>query len=143
MLGPSGRCSPDSAGGGRRHEHGSPQEGLHATAGAGCSVWTATVPDLADPENEVFFSAASVWELGLKIARGKLLMPADFVDTLRKDGFSDLAVTIDHADASLYLPRHHGDPFDRMLVAQALEEGLVLVSRDGAIADYEVPLLKA
>lgn len=98
---------------------------------------------IADPENEVFFSAASVWELGLKIARGKLLMPVDFVDTLRKDGFSDLAVTIDHADASLYLPRHHGDPFDRMLVAQALEEGLVLVSRDGAIADYEVPLLKA
>jgi len=97
---------------------------------------------IVDPDNEVFLSAASVWELGLKIARGKLLMPADFVAVLRADGFSDLPVTVDHAEASLRLPRHHGDPFDRLLIGQAIEEGLVLVTRDAAIFDYEVPALK-
>lgn len=97
---------------------------------------------ITDPANEVFLSAASVWELGLKIARGKLLMPGNFVSTLRQDGFSDLPVIVDHAEASLRLPPHHADPFDRLLIAQAILENLVFVTRDTAIFDYDLPLLK-
>jgi len=98
---------------------------------------------IADPENEVFLSAASVWELGLKIARGKLLMPADFVSVLIDDGFNPLPVRVEHAETSIHLPRHHDDPFDRMLIAQTKEEGLVLATRDRLIFDYDIPLLKA
>lgn len=98
---------------------------------------------IADPRNDVLISAASIWELGLKIARGKLRMPENFLTVLREDGFSDLAVTNDHARRSIHLPPVHGDPFDRMLIAQSLEEGLVLVTRDQLIQQYEVPLLKA
>lgn len=98
---------------------------------------------ITDPGNEIYLSAASVWELGLKIARGRLLMPTDFVDVLRTDGFADLPVGVDHAEASLSLPRRHGDPFDRLLIAQAMLEDLVLITSDGAILEYEeVALLK-
>jgi PIN domain nuclease of toxin-antitoxin system len=115
-------------------------------------VWWLDDPDrlsvgarnaIADPRNDVLVSAASIWELGLKIARGKLQMPEHFLTALREDGFSDLAVTNDHAHISLHLPPIHGDPFDRMLIAQTLEEGLVLVTRDQQIHRYEVPLLRA
>jgi len=85
---------------------------------------------IADPDNEVFFSAASVWELGLKIAKGKLRMPKGYVDELRADGFDELPVTVEHAEAATTLPAVHGDPFDRMLIAQTLLENLVLVTRD-------------
>jgi len=93
---------------------------------------------IADPENEVFMSAASLWEIGLKVAKGKLRVPANFAQTLRMGGFADLPVHARHAERSLSLPPVHGDPFDRMLVAQALEEGLTLVSSDQWIAAYGV-----
>lgn len=98
---------------------------------------------IAAPENEVFFSAASVWELGLKIRKGKLRMPGDFPAVLAADGFAPLSVTADHAARSLFLPPIHEDPFDRLLVAQALAEGLVFVTRDGRIRDYPVAVLGA
>jgi PIN domain nuclease of toxin-antitoxin system len=98
---------------------------------------------IADPGNEVFLSAASVWELALKITRGKLVMPDGFVDVLAEDGFESLPVAAVHALAAAQLPAHHGDPFDRMLVAQALAEGLVLATRDRILAHYDVPLLRA
>jgi PIN domain nuclease of toxin-antitoxin system len=98
---------------------------------------------IADPENDVFFSAASIWELGLKIAKGKLTIPADYVRHLREGGLSELPVRVDHADKATELPALHGDPFDRMLVAQAALEGLVLVTRDAAIREYAVPVLEA
>ncbi|MFT5471670.1 MAG: PIN domain nuclease of toxin-antitoxin system [Verrucomicrobiales bacterium] len=98
---------------------------------------------IRDPANRVFFSAASVWELGLKIAAGKLMMSADYVRILREDGFEDIAVTVEHADASQRLPFHHRDPFDRLLIAQAIEEQLVFATRDRAIFDYDLLLLRA
>jgi len=110
-------------------------------------IWWADNPALltpaaraaiADPDNEVFMSAASLWELGLKVAKGKLRLPPNFVQTLRLGGFADLPILARHAERSLSLPPVHGDPFDRMLVAQALEEGLVLVSCDQWIASYGV-----
>lgn len=98
---------------------------------------------IANPANEVWFSAASVWELGLKIRKGKLIMPPDFVATLSDDGFSALPVTVDQASRSLSLPSLHEDPFDRLLIAQAMTEGLVFVTRDEAIRDYPVAVMRA
>lgn len=98
---------------------------------------------IADPANEVFMSAASLWEIGLKCAKGKLRVPAGLAGALRADGISDLPIHVRHAERALALPPHHGDPFDRMLVAQALEENLTLVSRDRWIPAYGAPLLAA
>lgn len=94
-------------------------------------------------ENDVFFSAASVWELGLKSAKGKLRLPATFVATLMRDGFSPLAVSVPHTERALSLPPLHGDPFDRLLLAQALVENLLFMTRDDALRAYPVPTLLA
>ena len=115
-------------------------------------VWWAMFPGrlksstravLAAPENDVFLSAASVWELGLKISRQKLLLPADYAARLLAHGFEELPVGIGHAGRATTLPALHGDPFDRLLIAQALEEGLMLVTSDQAIMRYDVPVLEA
>jgi PIN domain nuclease of toxin-antitoxin system len=115
-------------------------------------VWWALFPGrlrsearnaIIAPENEVLLSAASIWELGLKIARGKLRLPPDYAARLLAHGFGELAVSIAHADRATTLPPLHGDPFDRLLIAQALEEGLVLVTGDQAIIRYDVPTLGA
>jgi PIN domain nuclease of toxin-antitoxin system len=98
---------------------------------------------IADPANEAYVSAASIWEIGLKAAKSKLLIAAEFPSLLRSDGFVDLPIHARHAERTLALPPHHGDPFDRMLIAQALEENLTLVSRDRWIPAYGVPHLVA
>jgi len=98
---------------------------------------------LRSPANEVFLSAASVWELGLKVARGKLSLPADYAARLLAAGFEELPVTVAHADRAMHLPPLHADPFDRLLIAQALAEGMVLVTSDRAITGYDVPLMPA
>lgn len=98
---------------------------------------------LRSPANEVFLSAASVWELGLKVARGKLTLPPDYAARLLAVGFKELPVTVAHADRALRLPPLHGDPFDRLLIAQALAEGMILVTSDRAITSYDVPILPA
>jgi PIN domain nuclease of toxin-antitoxin system len=95
------------------------------------------------PANEVFLSAASTWELGLKIARGKLRLPAGYAEQLLARGFDELVVSIAHTDRAAALPPLHGDPFDRLLIAQALAEGLVLVTADTEIMRYDVPTLQA
>lgn len=89
----------------------------------------------------LFFSVASVWELAIKQALGKLELPDSLLGTLRAEGFSELEISSDHALRAGALPRHHGDPFDRMLVAQAQSEGLTLVSGDERMAPYGVPVL--
>lgn len=94
-------------------------------------------------ESEVVISAASVWELGLKIARKKLSLPGNYADTLVGDGLVELPVSIAHAQKAMSLPPLHGDPFDRLLIAQALTEGLLLVTGDQAIQRYDVPTLGA
>ena len=104
---------------------------------------TATREALIATENEVFLSAASVWELGLKIARQKLRLPPDYAERLLADGMDELPVSILHATRAMNLPPLHGDPFDRLLIAQALEEGLVLVTSDREIVRYDVPTLEA
>lgn len=97
---------------------------------------------IADPANEVVFSAVNVWEIEIKARAGKLVLPTD--DTLaaaRSLPIRELAISSDHARRAGRLPLHHRDPFDRVLVAQALAEGLTLVTRDRAFAPYGVPVL--
>lgn len=94
------------------------------------------------PRNTVALSAASVWEMRIKIARGSLRVGfADICGTARGYGFALLPIAAEHAELAGGLPRHHDDPFDRMLIAQARCEGMTLVTRDGAFAAYGLPLL--
>ena len=96
---------------------------------------------LADPNNEVFVSVVSVWEIAIKRARGKLSFATPIVDTIGRLGFQILSVTGSHAEHAGACPRHHNDPFDRMLVAQAILEGLLLGTTDRAMRRYSVPML--
>jgi len=92
---------------------------------------------LADTSNQVFFSAASIWEVSIKAALGKIEAdPNEMLVALRSDGFEELPVTGRHASAVMRLPDHHRDPFDRMLVAQSLVESLVLLTDDRVLSKY-------
>lgn len=102
---------------------------------------------LADSGNEGFVSVASIWEIGIKHVLGKLTLPAP-VDTLvtasrERFDLQLLPIGAEHALLAPTLPPHHKDPFDRMLVAQALVEGLTLVTADTALRSYSCPLLWA
>lgn len=88
---------------------------------------------------DVFVSTATLWEVAIKSARGKLNVPDDLPDRIRTSGFGLLDITAEHVWAVRELDPHHGDPFDRLLVAQAREEGLTLLSADSVFAAYDVP----
>lgn len=99
---------------------------------------------IAEPSAIVHVSAASLWEIAIKRALGKLEVESpDLAAEIPANGFVELPITGRHALAAGALPRHHDDPFDRMLVAQALSEDLVLVTRDPAVDFYGVPTLAA
>ncbi len=89
----------------------------------------------------VFVSAASAWEIAIKRARGRLGFPLeDFDAVLDEVGFQHLPILAAHGIEAGGLPRHHGDPFDRMLIAQARIEDLILVSDDRTFRAYDVRL---
>lgn len=90
---------------------------------------------------DVYVSAASAWEIAIKSSLGKLEAHASLAQASRDYGFLPLAISIEHADAVRALPRHHRDPFDRILVAQARIERLTLVSRDSLFGRYDVPVV--
>jgi PIN domain nuclease of toxin-antitoxin system len=96
---------------------------------------------LADPEALVHVSAATIWEISIKEALGRIELEGDLTSEIEDGGFIELPIRARHALAAGRLPRHHDDPFDRMLVAQAREEELTLVSRDKALRAYQVDLL--
>lgn len=98
---------------------------------------------IAAPESMVFVSAASAWEISIKRALGKLAAPDDLEAQLLRQRFSPLAISIGHALTAGALPRHHEDPFDRLLVAQAGLEGLTIATRDPRFEPYGVPTLAA
>ena len=98
---------------------------------------------LADPRNDVFVSAACIWEIAIKRALGKLRAPEHLGAAVEAAGFSELPVTFVHAEQAGSLPKHHTDPFDRMLVAQAQIEGLTLVTADANIPQYAVRTMAA
>lgn len=96
---------------------------------------------VSDPANDILVSAASAWEMSIKSALGRLSMPGDLMEELARQGMTELPVTIQDALAAGALPRHHDDPFDRMLIAQARRHDLVLASVDSRFASYDVALL--
>lgn len=98
---------------------------------------------IAEPANDVLVSTATIWELAIKRASGKLPVPMDIPAAIERAGFGAIAITGADAEAAAALPSHHRDPFDRMLIAQALRLEAVIVSRDRAFADYQVPQLLA
>jgi PIN domain nuclease of toxin-antitoxin system len=92
---------------------------------------------LSTPDNELYVSAASWWELGLKQAAGRLRLDMKILRLeLQNRRFVELPVTSDHADVARDLTRHHTDPFDHMLVAQATHAGLSLLTRDRNLKAY-------
>jgi len=96
---------------------------------------------IADGNNLVFVSAAVIWEIQIKHALGKLIIPKNFRKVLDQQGFELLDITVEHAYSVGKLPLYHGDPFDRILVAQAKLENMILVSRDKRIKKYKIPLI--
>jgi PIN domain nuclease of toxin-antitoxin system len=106
--------------------------------------WLADDPSLgpgarsliADAENDVFVSAATVWEISIKRSLGKLDAPDDLVDALDDAGFAEAVITAIDADRAGRLDAHHRDPFDRMLVAQAERLDALLVTRDPIFERY-------
>jgi PIN domain nuclease of toxin-antitoxin system len=112
--------------------------------------WLADDPALAgdikdrlDQEPDVRVSAASIWEIAIKQAIGKITGPADLPEQVRDSGFRELPIGSGHAIAAGRLPLIHRDPFDRMLIAQARCENLTLVTADANCQQYDVPILPA
>lgn len=93
---------------------------------------------IADNQNVVFISAATGWEIAIKKALGKLEVPDNLDALVEKEGFEHLPITFYHGEQAGALPNHHKDPFDRMLIAQAQAEGLVIVTADKTIPQYGV-----
>jgi PIN domain nuclease of toxin-antitoxin system len=96
---------------------------------------------IEDGSTEAFFSAASIWEIAIKHAQGKLKAPPSLLETMGEQGFSELPITSRHAMSAGALPPHHRDPFDRMIVAQAQSEGLAVVTGDPRILAYGVAVV--
>lgn len=115
-------------------------------------LWALTAPhklsavaahEISSAVNTVWFSRASVWELETKRAQGKLELPNSWLDAVEQMRFAELPIRSDHATSAGRLPWHHRDPFDRMLIAQALAEDLRLVTRDRLAVAYGVKVLEA
>jgi PIN domain nuclease of toxin-antitoxin system len=112
--------------------------------------WLTDDPTLSDEiknrldrEPDVYVSAATIWEVAIKQAIGKLIEPTGLPERIRDSGFDALPISFEHAMAAGRLPLIHRDPFDRMLVAQATCEDLTLVTRDPNCQKYEVSVLPA
>ena len=100
---------------------------------------------LLNPSNTLYLSSATAWEIVIKHATGKLTLPDTperFVrQAILQGGYTVLEIALDHTLAVAALPEHHKDPFDRILIAQALHEGLTVLGNDALVARYGVPML--
>lgn len=103
----------------------------------------AAVGLITDEANELFLSVISAWEIGIKSAIGKLRAPGDIEGGMRAFGAAPLVVSMPHVLHAARLPLHHRDPFDRLIVAQAMVENMSLVTRDPALARYDVAIVAA
>ena len=113
-------------------------------------LWSLATPErlhtyerdtIRDPENQILVSAASIWEMAIKKALGKLNIPSDLEDQFILNRFDVLPIGLAHAQGVADLPHIHRDPFDRMLVSQATIERLTLITRDPFIPRYDVSCL--
>ena len=102
---------------------------------------TPVVLEMLRRAEERYLSAVTAWELSLKQAAGKLRLRKPVGAMLESFRLLELPVAIRHGDRAALLPLHHRDPFDRLLVAQAMLEGLILVTSDKKLAQYGVPIL--
>lgn len=97
---------------------------------------------IADPRTEIYLSSVSVWEIAIKAAKGRLLLPESpekfVVSRLRSYFFQALPVQISHAACVYELPEHHADPFDRLLISQSQLESLPLLTKDTLIQKYAI-----
>lgn len=113
--------------------------------------WLADMPQLGPTartyleqgDNAVFVSTVSAWEIEIKRALGKLKAPDNLAETIEACHFKELPIAMPHAITAGRLPRHHEDPFDRMLIGQAIAENLTIVTSDSVFHDYEVTLIAA
>jgi PIN domain nuclease of toxin-antitoxin system len=121
-----------------------------------CWLWWFAQPErlneeaiaqIDDESNELWLSVASVWEMGIKVAIGKLPLPEPLdsyiANRMVQLGVRSLSITASHAVQASVLPLHHRDPFDRMLIAQAQMEDMMLVSSDSMFRQYDVSILWA
>jgi PIN domain nuclease of toxin-antitoxin system len=109
-------------------------EGARLSRNAGAAIREA---------DQVYVSAVTGWEVAIKTALGRLQTSRTVTEAILDTGFEELPVRLRHAQALARLKAHHRDPFDRMLVAQALVEGLTIVTRDRAFEAYQVPQVRA
>ena len=97
---------------------------------------------LENPENQVFLSVVSVWEIVIKQAKGRLKLPKSVEEGIKLTGFKTLSIELVHVLTTGKLPMRHKDPFDRILIAQARVENLTFITTDEKIWKYDLPLLK-
>lgn len=115
-------------------------------------LWTVFEPDKLSPEaqeiildqnNIICISLISLWEISIKQNIGRLDIPEKFFEAVREGGFEILSLTVAQIQQYRALPLHHRDPFDRMLVVQAQQQKLILITRDSEINKYDVEIVKA
>lgn len=113
-------------------------------------LWSLEAPDrlpkgvltlLMDGCIPVYVSIVTLWELQIKAGTGKLRLPPNLPDLIKASGFDLLGVAVHHVSQIGMLPLHHRDPFDRMLIAQAMADGMTLVTADRMATLYDVPVL--
>ena len=93
--------------------------------------------------DQVYVSAVSGWEIAIKTALGRLRPRRTVADAVAESGFEELPIHLQDAEALVRLPMRHRDPFDRMLIAQAIDNGLTIVTRDSAFEQYDVKVIVA
>ncbi len=99
------------------------------------------IDTISEPDNLVFVSAATAWEIAVKKMIGKLEAPDDLPAALAANNFLELPITIEYSQQLYRLPLHHQDPFDRMMIAQAMSEDLTLMTRDTKMALYDIRII--
>lgn len=99
--------------------------------------------DTLGSADAIYLSTASIWEISIKRAQGRLTVPDDLLDRVRASTIEPLAVTMEHGWLAGRLPMLHADPFDRMIIAQAISEGMTIVTSDRRMRGYGVPVIAA
>lgn len=98
---------------------------------------------ISSPQNIIFVSAVSAWEISIKKAIGKLEAPDNLEEAIAYNNFIPLEITIKDGNLAGKLPNYHNDPFDRMLIAQAMNNKLTIITRDSKIPQYQVKTILA
>ncbi|MFN7098716.1 MAG: type II toxin-antitoxin system VapC family toxin [Gammaproteobacteria bacterium] len=96
---------------------------------------------IANEKNTIYVSTASLWEIRIKQQIGKIELPENFAEDINHSDFINLPITFEHVNTLVHFPLHHHDPFDRLLIAQAYYEHLILLTKDKMLEHYEVPMI--